>query len=417
MILILKNQFIKKYFILILLIIFIILCEIFTLSSAIIVNGVFSYDSSKIPLQHPQNSIVSKVFVKNGDEVILNDKIIELDAVKEINDRNIMKFKLLNSILEKQILELENHGVVNGKIVNLNLQNKLILKNFSQGEIQEFSMIIATSQQLIKSFINKYLNDINILNDKKNNYYISIKSNKLKLGLIKKQITNLQKLLDKNYIDENLLHDLTKQELDIILQIKTFNNEIAILNKQQKILRDESIIELSKKIIEKNLEVNINTRQLAINNDILQKTTIYAPINGFIEDLTIFHRGNLVEAGKIIAYIVPKYPQLNIIAKLKAVDIDNVKLNQKVEIFLKNFHDKNVPKITGEIFSISRDAKFDEILGQYFYELKISIKNDSIKNLNVIAGMPIDGFILQKDRSILSYIYNPILKSIKYSLN
>ena len=224
-------------------------------------------------------------------------------------------------------------------------------------------------------------------------------------------------MLDKNYIDENLLHDLTKQELDIILQIKTFNNEIAILNKQQKILRDESIIELSKKIIEKNLEVNINTRQLAINNDILQKTTIYAPINGFIEDLTIFHRGNLVEAGKIIAYIVPKYPQLNIIAKLKAVDIDNVKLNQKVEIFLKNFHDKNVPKITGEIFSISRDAKFDEILGQYFYELKISIKNDSIKNLNVIAGMPIDGFILQKDRSILSYIYNPILKSIKYSLN
>jgi HlyD family secretion protein len=412
---IIKNH--QKNFIILIFLIFVICCSLFPISSAVITKGIFSYDTAKKPIKINSSAVVEKVFVKNGQKIKNGEKIMQLNSLKELTDNNIAKYKLLYSLIEQQILELENIAINNNKINELNIQNKLILKNFSQSEINEFSYILAKSQQIIKSFIEKYQNDLAILTYKRNNYLQEVNINQQKSKIILKQITKQEIMLKNNYVDENFLNELKKQRLELIMQIQSVNNNILAIDKQIKSLKNENILDISKKILENSLSININTQQLDLNQDILKRTTINSPADGFIEDLKYFSAGDVIEFGSVIANIVPLDPQLIIVAKLKAVDIDNINFNQDIEIFLKNFYEKNLPKINGKIFFTSRDAKYDENLQDYFYEIKILISKYQKHDLKLIAGMPVEIYILQKNRNLLSYIYSPILKSLKNSFN
>ena len=387
------------------------------ISSAVIANGSLSYDNTKKNIQHFEGGIIEKLLVKNGDEVKKNQEIIRLSSIKNISDKKIIQWKLLSMILQKQFLELEGKGI--DKINNQQLTNKIkfLIQNFSNSEKNEFAYLVANSQQYLKATINKYLKEINIFKYKKYILLENVKLSKEKLKIVRKQILIYTDFVDQNILNQNTLFDLQRQELELITQISNFNNEINILDSQKSSFREENIAKISQKILETAFEIQINLEQMKIANDIFERSILYSPIDGFVENLKFSSSGEIIESGKNIMQIIPKNPNLIIIAKVKNVDIDNIKINQTAEIFLRNFYEKNIPKISGSIFEISKDVIFDENLKDFYFEVKIKIDDSSgiFKTQNLSAGMAVDVFVKQKNRNIFSYIFAPIYKSILQS--
>ena len=387
------------------------------ISSAVIANGSLSYDNTKKNIQHFEGGIIEKLLVKNGDEVKKNQEIIRLSSIKNISDKKIIQWKLLSMILQKQFLELEGKGI--DKINNQQLTNKIkfLIQNFSNSEKNEFAYLVANSQQYLKATINKYLKEINIFKYKKYILLENVKLSKEKLKIVRKQILIYTDFVDQNILNQNTLFDLQRQELELITQISNFNNEINIVDNQKSSFREENIAKISQKILETAFEIQINLEQMKIANDIFERSILYSPIDGFVENLKFSSSGEIIESGKNIMQIIPKNPNLIIIAKVKNVDIDNIKINQTAEIFLRNFYEKNIPKISGSIFEISKDVIFDENLKDFYFEVKIKIDDSSgiFKTQNLSAGMAVDVFIKQKNRNIFSYIFAPIYKSILQS--
>ncbi len=387
------------------------------ISSAVIANGSLSYDNTKKNIQHFEGGIIEKLLVKNGDEVKKNQEIIRLYSIKNISDKKIIQWKLLSMILQKQFLELEGKGI--DKINNQQLTNKIkfLIQNFSNSEKNEFAYLVANSQQYLKATINKYLKEINIFKYKKYILLENVKLSKEKLKIVRKQILIYTDFVDQNILNQNTLFDLQRQELELITQISNFNNEINILDSQKSSFREENIAKISQKILETAFEIQINLEQMKIANDIFERSILYSPIDGFVENLKFSSSGEIIESGKNIMQIIPKNPNLIIIAKVKNVDIDNIKINQTAEIFLRNFYEKNIPKISGSIFEISKDVIFDENLKDFYFEVKIKIDDSSgiFKTQNLSAGMAVDVFVKQKNRNIFSYIFAPIYKSILQS--
>jgi HlyD family type I secretion membrane fusion protein len=387
------------------------------ISSAIVSNGSLSYDNNKKNIQHFEGGIVEKLLVKNGDEVKKNQEIIRLSSIKNITDKKIIQWKLLSMILQKQFLELEGKGI--NKIDNEQVTNKIkfLISNFSNTEKNEFTYLVANSQQYLKATINKYLKDFEIFDYKKNTLQENVEICQRKLKVVKEQILVYKDFVDNNILNQNTLFDLQKQEFDLVAQIINYNNEIKIIDNQKLSFREENIAKISQKILETTLEINISLEQIKIANDIFQRSVILSPIDGFVENLKIFSSGEIIESGKTILQIIPKNPDLIIVAKVKNVDIDNIKINQTAEIFLRNFYEKNIPKISGSIFEISKDVIFDENLRDFYFEVKIKIEDypEFLKAQNLSAGMAVDVFIKQKNRNIFSYIFAPIYKSILQS--
>ena len=346
-----------------------------------------------------------------------NQEIIRLSSIKNISDKKIIQWKLLSMILQKQFLELEGKGI--DKINNQQLTNKIkfLIQYFSNSEKNEFTYLVANSQQYLKATINKYLKEINIFKYKKYILLENVKLSKEKLKIVRKQILIYTDFVDQNILNQNILFDLQRQELELITQISNFNNEINIVDNQKSSFREENIAKISQKILETAFEIQINLEQMKIANDIFERSILYSPIDGFVENLRFSSSGEIIESGKNIMQIIPKNPNLIIIAKVKNVDIDNIKINQTVEIFLRNFYEKNIPKISGSTFEISKDVIFDENLKDFYFEVKIKIDDSSgiLKTQNLSAGMAVDVFIKQKNRNIFSYIFAPIYKSILQS--
>ena len=415
----LQNYSLKNYFYLALFTLFIIIIFTAPISSAVVANGSLSYDNNKKNIQHFEGGIVEKLLVKNGDEVKKNQEIIRLSSLKNNADKKIIQWKLLSMILQKQFLELEGKGI--DRINNEQLGNKIkfLINNFSNNEKNEFTYLVANSQQYLKATINKYIKDIEIFEYKKNNLLENVEICKKKLKIVRNQILIYKDFVGENILNQNTLFDLQKLEFDLIAQIINYGNEINIIDNQKSSFRAENIAKISQKILETTFEININLQQIKIANDIFQRSVILSPIDGFVESLKIFSSGEIIESGKTILQIIPKNPDLIIIAKVKNVDIDNIQINQTAEIFLRNFYEKNIPKISGSIFEISKDVIFDENLRDFCFEVKIKIEDFSgfLKAQNLSAGMAVDVFIKQKNRNIFSYIFSPIYKSILQSFN
>lgn len=415
----LQNYSRKNYFYLALFTLFIIIIFTAPISSAVVANGSLSYDNNKKNIQHFEGGIVEKLLVKNGDEVKKNQEIIRLSSLKNNADKKIIQWKLLSMILQKQFLELEGKGI--DRINNEQLGNKIkfLINNFSNNEKNEFTYLVANSQQYLKATINKYIKDIEIFEYKKNNLLENVEICKKKLKIVRNQILIYKDFVGENILNQNTLFDLQKLEFDLIAQIINYGNEINIIDNQKSSFRAENIAKITQKILETTFEININLQQIKIANDIFQRSVILSPIDGFVENLKIFSSGEIIESGKTILQIIPKNPDLVIIAKVKNVDIDNIQINQTAEIFLRNFYEKNIPKISGSIFEISKDVIFDENLRDFYFEVKIKIEDFSgfLKAQNLSAGMAVDVFIKQKNRNIFSYIFSPIYKSILQSFN
>ena len=414
-----QNHSLKNYIFIILFVILIALIFFAPISSAVVANGIMSYDNFKKNIQHFEGGIVEKVLIKNGEEVRENQEILHLFSIKNGADRKIIQWKLLSLILQKQLYELENKKADKINYNQINHKINFLISNFSTIEKNEFSYLLFTSQQYLQSVINKYLNEIKIFNYKKNILRENMNLSQEKLKIVNKQIVVYKNFVDDKILNQNALFDLEKQALELDSQILNYKNEIDIIDNQKLNFCEENSIKISQKIIETTFEIKINSEQIKIANDILQRLVIRSPINGFVENLKVFSSGDIVESGKNILQIVPKNPDLIIIAKVKNIDIDNVKFNQNVEIFLKNFYEKNIPKISGTIFEISKDVIFDENLKDFYFEIKIKIDDNLkiINHQNLSAGMAVDVFIKQKNRNIFSYIFSPIFNSITRAFN
>jgi hypothetical protein len=410
----LRNYSYKNYIYLALFAILLALIFFAQISSAVVSDGVLSYDDAKRNIQHLEGGIIENILVKNGDEVKKNQEIIRLSSIKNIVDKKIIKWKLLSLILQKQLCELEGEKI--DKITNIKIDNKIkyLINNFSIEEKNEFTYLLATSQKYLKATINKYVNDVKIFDYKKNILFENIDLSSKKLKIVRKHIAIYKDFVSKNILNQNALFDLQRQYFELFTQILNYKNELRIIDNQKLSFREENIIRISQKIVEVSFEIKINQEQIKIANDIFERSIISSPIDGFIDNLKVFSIGDIVESGKNIVQIVPKNPELIVVAKIKNIDVDNIHINQNVEIFLRNFYEKNIPKISGKIFAISKDVIFDENLKDFYFEVKIKIDNnwEIIKHERLSAGMAVDIFIKQRNRNIFSYIFAPIFKSI-----
>jgi len=409
-----KNSLLISLFVALCLLIFFV-----PISSALIAQGYFSYDTQKRAIEHLEGGIVEEVLIKNGQEVKRNQPLIALSALKSGVDRNNLRQKLLYLIVKKQILELEQQQL--STLSNLKLNNiiQFFLHYLSENERRELSYSLLVSQEYLQSSIKKYQHHLKMFDDKKKNILANLANSRHKLKIIEQQIVTQKMLVNQNIVDDGLLTDLYKQSIEAESVINNLYHEIEIIDHQKQIFRHENIIDITLKIIDSNLDIALNRQALQLAEDVFERSIIYAPIDGIVEDLQINSAGAIIKPNMAVLYLVPKIPDLLIIGKVKPADIDNLALNQQVEVFLKNFYEKNIPKMRGQITEISSDIRFDDNLRDYFFEIKIKLisQEQVVANKNLKSGMVVDIFIKQPQRSIFSYILAPIKNSINRSFN
>lgn len=159
--------------------------------------------------------------------------------------------------------------------------------------------------------------------------------------------------------------------------------------------------------------------QLAGRADVLRRTLLTSPVDGRVKGIRITTLGGVIAPGAPIMEITPTGQSLLVEARILPADIGFVRVGQKAEIKIATYDFTIYGAIEGTVEFISPDALGDPdragaAEATYYRALVRSPRTHLVskgKELPVLPGMTATVEILTHERTVMSFLLRPMLKS------
>ncbi|HGN2048241.1 TPA: HlyD family type I secretion periplasmic adaptor subunit [Proteus mirabilis] len=386
--------------------------------------GNVAISGNKKSVQSSVEGIITHIFVKNGDPVSAGQTLIQLSPLQSQALVKSLSEQYDNLLITQQRLYAELNQQTSFKLNN-NEKYYSSTENREKLLLQQNRLLNEKSTELI-SEINGYKAAIDGITGRLTHLKRSIQNKKSQISNLQNQLNDLQILAKEGYIPRHRYQEMVRELAENNNQLNETFGQISALEKQkleyeQRILqRNANFHQLARTELNKiQLQISETEKQLIIETDKLAKMAIIAPISGTVMDLSVFTQGGFVKTGQTLMDIVPEDHQLVIEARLAPHLIDKVTPGLPVDLIFSAFNQNTTPKIPGEVTIISADRLIDERTTEPYYQVLINIKDYTLlaDNKNKLkAGMPVDVFIKTGDRSLLNYLFKPVLDRLHTSL-
>lgn len=238
-------------------------------------------------------------------------------------------------------------------------------------------------------------------------------------GSLRQQLSNLRPLAENGYIPRNRLMEYERQ-LSQVQQDLAHNAgesgriEQGILESRLKLAQqtDEYQKEVRTQLADAQLKTLTLEQQLASAGFDLLHSEITAPADGIAVNLSVHTEGAVVRAGETLLEIVPQGTHLEVEGRLPVNLVDRVGSQLPVDILFTAFNQSSTPRVSGQVNLVSADQLLDEKTGMPYYVLRSSVSDQALEKLNGLVikpGMPAEMFVRTGERSLLNYLFKPLL--------
>jgi len=145
--------------------------------------------------------------------------------------------------------------------------------------------------------------------------------------------------------------------------------------------------------------------------DILNRTSLIAPVGGTVVSLSVHTNGAVIHPGETVMEIVPQNDKLEVEARVRPQDADDVYVGQAAKVSLGAYKQRRLPMITGVVTNVSADRLVDEKSGQTYFTANVSVDRAILKqypDVRVMPGMPVEVAIETGTQTALDYFIDPI---------
>ena len=152
----------------------------------------------------------------------------------------------------------------------------------------------------------------------------------------------------------------------------------------------------------------------------LQRNELRAPATGYVNDVKVTTVGGFVNAGEQLMQIVPVGEKLLVEARVAPKDIAFIKVGDRANVKVTAYDFSIYGGLTGEVRNISADSIYDEVEKQAYYSVMVEtdrayiVKNG--QRLPIMPGMICDVEIITGRKSILTYLFKPVLRAFSEAL-
>ena len=154
--------------------------------------------------------------------------------------------------------------------------------------------------------------------------------------------------------------------------------------------------------------------------DAKKRLQVKAPVSGKVVDLKVHSRGGVVRPGEPLMDIVPHDTPLIVETQVPINKITEVYIGQDALVQLDAFDTRIIPHIPAKVTYISADRLEDRTASgtMPYYLCYVVIDPQALKDakLYLSPGMPATVFITTKKRTVLYYMFEPLIKSWDRSL-
>ncbi|UXH76861.1 HlyD family type I secretion periplasmic adaptor subunit [Roseateles amylovorans] len=320
-----------------------------------------------------ESGMLSKLLVREGEEVEAGQPLAELDPTRAEAAQNESQVKRLGVMAQVARLRAE-----------------------ALGQALKFPPEVQQVQRLVDSETEVFETRRRVLEE-------AVSSINRSVGLLATEQKMAQDMASKGLMSNVEVMRLTRQVNELQQQ----------RNERISRFRQEASTDLSRV----QTELAQIDEQMVVRRDALQHTVLKSPVKGLVKNIKMNTVGGVVSSGAPIMEIVPLGPRVLVEARVKPRDIGFVQVGQSAIVKLSGY-DYNVNGgLHGKIEYISPDALGEtEKNGEGTYYRAIVAADRSTlqmkgEPLPVIPGMTASVEIRTGERSVLSYLLRPMLKS------
>ncbi len=375
-------------------------------------------------IQPLEKGVVKAILVKEGDRVRAGQPLVELDQTLTVAEQTRLtqelRFTQLNWLRQRALLK-----ALQGKTIKPILQETAEIKLTAE-EKNMHSQLLQQEWLDYQSRINTYLSQKNEREAALQSNQAKLQQLKLTLPLVTRRAAAIKKLVDKQMAPEmeylKLEQERIEQEQTLITHNKQQQQYIAAVEtslQQLNTYRAEAIHESLTKFDENQRQINSLTQQLAKANDTNAKQTLYAPVDGTVQQLAVHTVGGVVTEAQVLMKLVPKDDYLEVEAVLENKDIGFVFKGQPAEIKINTFNFTKYGVIDAEVEDLTSDAIVDEQKG-LVYKLRLKMQQTQMRiderTVDLLPGMAVIAEVKTGKRKLIEYVMSPLLRKVDESV-
>jgi adhesin transport system membrane fusion protein len=238
--------------------------------------------------------------------------------------------------------------------------------------------------------------------------------------LLDEAVSSLDRSIGLLARELKVAQDLSAKGLMSEVEVMRVNRQINDLRQQRQERVSRFRQEASQELTRLENELAALDEQQVVRQDAMKRTVLRSPVHGIVKNIRITTLGGVVTSGSPIMEIVPLGPTVLIEARVPPSEVGFVQVGQRAIMKIAGYDYNINGGLEGKIELISADTLGDnEKLtatgdSRYYRALVRADQNTLMRNgepLPVIPGMSATVEIKTGERTVLSYLLRPLMKS------
>ncbi len=391
------------------------------LSSAAIAPGVVTADSNRKSVQHLEGGIIAEILVREGQGVAAGQPLMRLDDLESRSTVTVLEEQLWSLLAQQARLSAERDGleVLAVPSVLAARAGHPVVSDILAGQERIFTTRRAGMDgraAVTRQRIAQLDAQIAALEAQR-------AAGRRQLVLIQEEVDAVSEIVAKGYERKSRLLGLMRQaaELDgnqgdLANRIAQAREGIAQAEQEMLGLRADRQSEVAAELREAQTRRAEIAEKLAAAQVRQTRRDLLAPESGTVVNLRHFVAGAVVAPGAAVLDLVPSDDALVIEARVNPTDIDVVHAGLSAKVVLTAFKTRTTPQIDGTVTRVSADALTDERSGQPYYAARVTVdaaQLGALKDVRLQPGMPAETLIVTGERTLLTYLTQPIQDSFR----
>ncbi len=404
---------------------FILWASFAPLDKGVPISGTVTVASHLQAVQHHTGGIIDSILVKEGEHVKVGQILVRMNDIQIKAQAEITRIQLYTArAVEARLLaERDGKNEIAFPAELLSLQSDTRVAN---------SIII--QNQLFTSRKLALHHEIAALDENSAGLKVQLRgleaskaSKSQQLKFLEEQLVNLRDLAKDGFVPRNRLLDLERTYTQLTGEISADIGNIGRIQRQISELEQRRIQrqqehqkEVREKLSDIQREADALNSRLSGQDFELANVLVKAPVGGIVVGMNVFTEGGVIGSGFKLMDIVPSDDMLVITGQVPVHLIDRVHVDLPVDLIFSALNQKKTPNIPGIVTQVSADRLTDERSGLPYYTIKATVTPEGMKQLSdqqIRAGMPVEIFIKTGERSLMSYLFKPILDRVHSSMS